>query len=81
MSLADEPKFYHDAIKSKDCDKWNKAMDEEYESIMKNNTWILVDPPENEEIAGYIKLKRKVMAQLTDTRLVWWSEALHSAMV
>lgn len=35
---ADEPLNYDDAVKSKDKDKWKQAMDEEYNSLMKNHT-------------------------------------------
>lgn len=50
LTVTDEPKSYHEAIKSKDSEIWLKAMNEEYDSLIKNRTWLLVDPPENEEI-------------------------------
>lgn len=45
MSSMDEdiPKNYEDAIKSKNCENWRIAMNEEIKSLLENNTWILID--------------------------------------
>ena len=42
-----EPTHLHDALASKD---WKEAMDNEYEALIKNNTWHLV-PPEKAEMS------------------------------
>jgi hypothetical protein len=38
-----EPNDYDEAIKSKEKYDWQKAMEEEYKSLIQNNTWTLVD--------------------------------------
>lgn len=45
-----EPKTYKQAVECKQSDKWMNAMSEEYESLIKNHTWILVNKPKNESI-------------------------------
>lgn len=46
----DIPDTYEDAIKSKEYDKWKKAIDEEYAALLKNNTWKMVEIPENKKL-------------------------------
>ena len=43
----DEPITYEDAIKDKNSKNWIKAMNEEMETLYKNNTWDLVNLPDN----------------------------------
>ncbi|KAH9754460.1 hypothetical protein KPL71_015451 [Citrus sinensis] len=45
----DEPKTYQEAITSKNNLEWKKAMDEEVESLMKNETWKLIKKPEKKK--------------------------------
>ena len=45
-----EPKSYKEAITCLDKGKWCAAMEDEKESLNKNNTWILVDKPENQKV-------------------------------
>lgn len=40
-----EPTTFDEAIKAHDAEQWRKAMDEEYASLLKNQTWILADLP------------------------------------
>ena len=42
----DIPQSYEEAIKSKESTHWQKAMKEEYESLIANNTWVLTNLPE-----------------------------------
>lgn len=44
-----EPHNYDQAIKN---DVWKKAMDEEYNALIKNQTWSLVDQPKHKNIVG-----------------------------
>jgi hypothetical protein len=39
----DEPKFYAEAMRSTDADKWREAMDEEITGFWRNGAWELVD--------------------------------------
>ncbi|CAB4002241.1 Hypothetical predicted protein [Paramuricea clavata] len=45
-----ERKSYNDAIRSPHAENWRKAMQAEYESLMDNNTWTLVDEPEDQQV-------------------------------
>jgi len=38
-----EPSTYEQAISSNQSDKWNQAMQSEYDSLMANGTWVLVN--------------------------------------
>lgn len=40
------------ALSGSDCEEWYKAMGEEIKAIIKNNTWKLVDRPNNETVIG-----------------------------
>lgn len=56
-----DPMTRSEALSRPDAEEWKKAMDEEYESLMKNGTWTLVDRPPNTNIVGskwVFKLKR-----------------------
>ncbi len=33
-------------------DRWKKAMNDEYEALIRNNTWTLVEPPSDRKIVG-----------------------------
>lgn len=45
-----EPQSYEEAIKCEEASHWIEAMDNEMSSHEKNNTWILVDRPNNANI-------------------------------
>jgi hypothetical protein len=54
--MACDPVSFDEAAKE---DVWIKAMDEEIDSIERNNTWDLVDLPEGKKIlvlSGFIRL-------------------------
>ncbi|KAL6054460.1 Cysteine-rich receptor-like protein kinase 25-like protein [Balamuthia mandrillaris] len=44
------PRNYSEAISCPEASLWNDAMDSEVDSLTSNGTWILVPPPENEDI-------------------------------
>ena len=48
--LATEPKTYKQAVECDENVKWIAAMKEEYQSLVKNNTWKLVDKPKDRNI-------------------------------
>lgn len=61
IHVNNEPKTIEKALKRKDKDDWEKALDEEYRSLITNKTWKLVKPPEDAKILGckwVFKLKR-----------------------
>ena len=54
-----EPTHLHDALAHKD---WKKAMDKEYDALMKNKTWHLVPPKKDNNVIDckwVYKIKRK----------------------
>ncbi len=58
-----EPSCYQEAVDDTDSEKWKVAMEEEMDSLAKNNTWDLVELPEGRSVVGckwVFKLKRKV---------------------
>lgn len=51
-SKSNDPKTLKQALSSRDNSKWLSAMQQEYDSLMKNGTWTLVDPPKDRNIVG-----------------------------
>ncbi|KAL0399859.1 UNVERIFIED_CONTAM: Retrovirus-related Pol polyprotein from transposon TNT 1-94 [Sesamum radiatum] len=45
-----EPLTYEEALGSKNSEQWKQAMNEEMESLRKNNTWVLVPKPKNASV-------------------------------
>jgi hypothetical protein len=39
------PLSYHDAVRSPQANQWHKAMQEEYNMLMEQGTWVLEDLP------------------------------------
>lgn len=59
--LVDEPQTYNQAMKSDEKDHWITAMKEEFNSLVKNNTWELVDRIDGQSIVDnkwIFKIKR-----------------------
>jgi hypothetical protein len=47
-----EPSNVHEAVNGEYSNEWKNAMRSEYNSLLKNNTWELVPPPENKNVIG-----------------------------
>ncbi|UYV73840.1 hypothetical protein LAZ67_11001074, partial [Cordylochernes scorpioides] len=47
-----DPKHAEEALSGRDSYFWKKAMEEEFDSLIENKTWELVDPPKNRNIIG-----------------------------
>ena len=45
-----EPRSYNEAVNSSQAENWRKAMKAEYDSLIDNNTWTLVDEPEDQQV-------------------------------
>ena len=52
ISESEEPKSYKEVLNSSNNSKWFQAMDEEYGSLMSNETWELVPRPNNQRVIG-----------------------------
>lgn len=50
LAMSEEPKTYREAINSNEKKEWIAAMNDEFDSLMKNGTWILVSSPINQHI-------------------------------
>ena len=60
-SEVDDPGTVHEALNGKHSDQWKEVMKSEYSSLIKNDTWELVPPPEGKNIVGsrwVLKVKR-----------------------
>ena len=60
-SEIDEPKTVQEALNGEQCVQWREAMESEYSSLLKNDTWDLVPPLEGKNIVGsrwILKVKR-----------------------
>ena len=60
-SEIDDPSTIHEALNGKRSDQRKEAMKSEYSSLIKNDTWELVPPPEGKNIVGsrwVLKVKR-----------------------
>ena len=47
-----EPKTVQEALNGEQSVQWREAMESEYSSLLKNDTWNLVPPPEGKNIVG-----------------------------
>ena len=47
-----DPKTYSQAMRSEDSERWKEAMNDEYNSLTKHNTWDLVDLPDGKNLVG-----------------------------
>ncbi|GJY54990.1 zinc finger, CCHC-type containing protein, partial [Tanacetum coccineum] len=50
---SDDPKTFDEAMKSHDVAFWKEAINDEIDSIMGNNTWVLADLPPGCKPLGY----------------------------
>ncbi|GJX74288.1 zinc finger, CCHC-type containing protein [Tanacetum coccineum] len=63
FNVEDEPKTFDEAMKSQDVSFWKEATNDEMDSIMGNNTWVLADLPSGSKPLGckwIFKIKLKV---------------------
>lgn len=49
-ATSEEPRTYEQAIQADDRKQWERAMDEEYDSLIKNRTWTLVKAPDDQRV-------------------------------
>ena len=51
-SEMEEPKTVHEALNGEQSSQWREAMESEYSSLLKSDTWDLVPPPEGKNIVA-----------------------------
>lgn len=64
--------------------KWKQAMKEEFNALIKNNTWNLVSPPQIENLLvanGFFKLKEMLMVLWLATRQDLWPKVTINLLV
>ena len=52
LTAGEEPRSYREAVRSAERDDWQRAMEEEYDALLKNKTWELVKPPKGRKPIG-----------------------------
>jgi hypothetical protein len=52
LNIEEDPKTYGEAMASRDVAFWKEAINDEMDSILSNNTWILVDLPHGSKPIG-----------------------------
>jgi hypothetical protein len=65
---SDCPNNYCEVIQSKEKNQWLKAIEEELDSLKENDTWVLVDRPNNVQILKNRWVLRKKTAEDGNTR-------------
>lgn len=50
IAIGEEPQTYQETIESPNSEKWKQAMQEEYDSLLQNHTWDLVDKPNGQKV-------------------------------
>lgn len=72
-----EPLTYTEAINSSNGKKWEAAMKEEMDSLLKNETWELVERPINQKLIGCKWIfKMKYSPNSLDTKQDWLQRSL-----
>lgn len=66
IEAEEDPKRYKEAMRRADSEKWQQAMQEEIDSLMKNEVWELVDRPKQNIVTNrwVLKIKRKPDGQI-----------------
>lgn len=60
LNIEDDPKTFKEAISSRDVAFWKEAINDEMNSLLSNNTWVLVDlPPGSRPIGCKWVFRRK----------------------
>ena len=52
LNIEEDPKTFKEAMTSRDVSFWKEAINDEMDSILSNNTWVLVDLPPGSKPIG-----------------------------
>nr|GEW87378.1 zinc finger, CCHC-type [Tanacetum cinerariifolium] len=61
FSIEEDPRTYNEAMQSRDIAFWKEAIDDEIDSIMKTNTWVLSDLPPGCKPSGCKRIFKRKM--------------------
>nr|GEV25674.1 hypothetical protein [Tanacetum cinerariifolium] len=77
FNFEDDPKTFNEAMKSHDVAFWKEAINDEMDSIMGNNTWVLTDlPPGMDYFDSYAP-----MARISTIRLLIAMASIHNLII
>ncbi|GJX13963.1 zinc finger, CCHC-type containing protein [Tanacetum coccineum] len=77
FNVKDDPKTFDEAMKSHDVAFWKKAINDEMDSIIGNNTWVLVDlPPGIDYFDTYA-----LVARISTIRLLIAIASIHNLII
>nr|GEV69954.1 hypothetical protein [Tanacetum cinerariifolium] len=77
FNVKNDPKTFDEAMKSQDVAFWKKAINDEMDSIMGNNTWVLDDlPPEIDYSDNYAPV-----ARINTIRLLIAMASIHNLII
>ncbi|KAJ9538837.1 hypothetical protein OSB04_031570 [Centaurea solstitialis] len=72
-SIEEDPKSFKEAMESRDAAFWKEAIDDEFSSILENNTWVLSDlPPGFKPLGCKWILKKKMKVYGTIDKFKAW---------
>jgi hypothetical protein len=69
MATMDEPISFIETLQKEDVENWKAATNEEYKSLMKNNTYKFTEFPQRRKAIvanGYSELNERQMGRLTN---------------
>ena len=75
-----EPTTMKEAMASDYATEWKEAADLEYESLISNKTWELVELPVGCTPIGCLRLSTPVMGEWRDLNAVWLQKDMHRNM-
>nr|KAJ0224335.1 hypothetical protein LSAT_V11C100008830 [Lactuca sativa] len=86
FTIKEDPKTFSEAMASRDVHFWKEAIQDEIDSIMHNNTWVLFDlPPGCKALGCKWILKRKMKVDGTidkyKARLTFYYTAIHNLVI
>ncbi|GJX54943.1 zinc finger, CCHC-type containing protein [Tanacetum coccineum] len=83
FNVKDGPKTFDEAIKSQDVAFWKEAINDEMDSIMGNNTWVLADLPLGCKPLGCkMDLQKKTkVARISTIRLLIAMASIHNLII
>ena len=59
VNTIEEPSCFHEALESNQWESWNSGMKDEMESLLKNETWEIVDRPDKQKVISSRWLYKK----------------------
>ena len=76
-----EPQTMEEALSSDHAKEWKEAADSEYESLIENETWELVELPSGRKPIGCLRSNMEAMERWSGSRDVWWPKGMIRSMV